>query len=98
MEALALIGLTAFVASIVAGLLVAQRRLGRQVAARLRAIDEGALCPVCNGMELFVEGDVAHCRTCGRTTNLAAQRAMAFDPETIANIRELPRGGRDGPR
>jgi hypothetical protein len=52
MEALVLVVLTAFVAAIVAGLLAAPGRLGRQVAARLRAIDEGALCPACNGFDL----------------------------------------------
>ncbi|MCL2447630.1 MAG: hypothetical protein FWD17_01650 [Polyangiaceae bacterium] len=77
-----------------------KRRWARQVAARLAEIDAGALCPACNGRDIDVAGDgySARCRGCGRTIDLRALRKATFDASTIANVRDFPRGGREGYR
>jgi hypothetical protein len=96
--AISFVAVVVFVGVVLAITYVVKLQLGRHVAQRLDAIDKGALCPTCNATDLEVMGDSARCRTCGHVTNLTEARAMKFDAKTIANIRDLPRGGRDGPR
>ncbi len=88
----------AIIAVIVIGLTLAKRRFGRRVAARLVEIDVGTLCPACNGTDLDVaiDGRSARCRGCGRVTDLVAARAQTFDAHPVANVRDFPRGGREG--
>lgn len=94
----ALLAFAAFVGVVLVLIVLAKRRLGHGVAGRLGDIDEGRRCPACNATDVEREGEAVRCRACGTITDLAAMRARQFDAHTIADIRELPRGGRDGPR